>query len=180
MMRMTQKNRIVASYSRVLVDFIQKCKNQETTIQDIENAVSLLKDVTNSEVSPLNYSSYKGSMLEIKKYLNDSSIDNNEIINFLFVVLQRKYGFLLHDIVKVAKYELQNKKGVTEVDVYSCAPLNDKMKNEVTKMIENQISNVVISFQINPNVSRNSIEFVSNGKISVLNLQQITKKILSE
>ena len=179
MLKETQKNKIVASYSKVLADIIHKQrKTPEEIIRDLENTVSFLGDIIKNEVSPLNYSAYKKAMSEVQKTLN-SRADNDEIIKFLSFLLQRKYGFLLPNILEKITCQLQNKNGTTKIDVYSKVCLNDKIKDNVKKVINAQVENVEISFKISPHVAPNGIEFVSNGKLCVLNLQQITNRILN-
>ena len=179
MLKEIQKNKIVASYSKVLVGLIQKQQRKpEEIVKEIKNAVLCLGDITKNEVSPLNYSAYKKAMFKINESISDDT-SNDEIVNFLSFLLQRKYGFLLPNILETAKNDIQNKNGTIKVEVFSKVFLDDKIKNDIKKIIENQIENAEISFKTNPNILSNSIEFVANGKICILNLQQITNKILN-
>ena len=179
MLKEIQKNKIVASYSKVLTALVQKQQREpEKMVEEIESAIHGLGDIAKNEVSPLNYSAYKKAICAVNKTRDDNT-DDNEIIKFLLFVLQRRYGFLLPNILEKTKHELQNKNGITKVDVYSKTYLNDKMKDNIKQVIEAQIENAKISFKNNSNISTNSIEFVANGKICVLNLQQITNKILN-
>ena len=89
------------------------------------------------------------------------------------------YIFLLPEIVKSVKAKLKNELNQAEFCVYSCKELSDDVKKNIQNTINSQIGNSEIEFKINKNITDDSIDFISNGKICSLNLQKFLKNFIS-
>ena len=175
MLTTAQKSQIVNSYAKALVGILTSSSNCNSEFENLQKSVNELKTVDNLIVTPDMLKDYKNIMYRIS-----SETDKNSSIQcFLLTVLKRRYGFLLPEIVKNAKAKLKNELNQTEFCVYSGKELPDEVKKNIQDTVNSQIGNSKIEFKINKNITDNSIDFVSNGKICSLNLQKFLKNFIS-
>lgn len=170
-----QKNQIVSSYAKTLVEILTSSNNCNSEFKDLQKASNELKTVDNLIVTPDILRSYKDIIRKISSETNE----NSSIQCFLLTILKRRYGFLLPEIVKNAKEKLKNRLNQTEFCIYSGKELPDDVRKKIQDIINGQIENSEVEFKINKNITDDSIDFVSNGKICSLNLQKFLKNFIS-
>ena len=175
MLTATQKNQIINTYAKALTDILMSSSNCNSEFEDLQKVSNELKTVNNLIVTPDILKSYKNIICKIS-----SETDKNSSIQcFLLTILKRRYGFLLPEIVKSVKAKLKNELNQAEFCVYSCKELSDDVKKNIQNTINSQIGNSEIEFKINKNITDDSIDFISNGKICSLNLQKFLKNFIS-
>lgn len=174
MMSVFHRNQIVSSYAKVLTDILLASNDFETDFNNLQQAVLKFNNVNNLNINPLVVKEYKKA---IKKSSMEAEKDNL-LQQFFLTVFERRYGFLLNDIIEYTKAKLQNKLNKVKVLVYSCKELSSILKTNVEDEIRKQIGNADIEYKINRNISSNRIDFVANGNICSINLQELSGKLL--
>ena len=174
MMSVFHRNQIVSSYAKVLTDILLASNDFETDFNNLQQAVLKFNNVNNLNINPLVVKEYKKA---IKKSSMEAEKDSL-LQQFFLTVFERRYGFLLNDIIEYTKAKLQNKLNKVKVLVYSCKELSSILKTNVEDEIRKQIGNADIEYKINRNISGNRIDFVANGNICSINLQELSSKLL--
>ena len=174
MMSVFHRNQIVSSYAKVLTDILLASNDFETDFNNLQQAVLKFNNVNNLNINPLVVKEYKKA---IKKSSMEAEKDSL-LQQFLLTIFERRYGFLLNDIIEYTKAKLQNKLNKVKVLVYSCKELSSILKTNVEDEIRKQIGNADIEYKINRNISSNRIDFVANGNICSINLQELSSKLL--
>ena len=168
------RSQIVSSYAKVLRDILLASNDFETDFNNLQQAVLKFNNVNDLNISPLVVKEYKKA---IKKSSLEAEKDSL-LQQFFLTVFERRYGFLLNDIVEYTKAKLQNKLNKVKVLVYSCKELSSVLKINVENEIRKQIGNADVEYKINKNISDNRIDFVANGNICSINLQELSGKLL--
>ena len=114
------RSQIVSSYAKVLRDILLSSNDFETDFNNLQQAVLKFNNVNNLNVSPLIIKEYKQA---IKKSSLEAEKDSL-LQQFFLTVFERRYGFLLNDIIECTKAKLQNKLNKVRVLVYSCKELS--------------------------------------------------------
>ena len=174
MMSVFHRNQIVSSYAKVLTDILLASNDFETDFNSLQQAILKFNNVNNLNVNPLVVKEYKKA---IKKSSLEAEKDSL-LQQFFLTVFERRYGFLLNDIIECTKTKLQNKLNKAKVLVYSCNELSSILKTNVENEIRKQIGNTDVEYKINRNISNNRIDFVANGNICSINLQELSGKLL--
>lgn len=174
MLTAEKKRQIVNSYSKVLIDILTSSSDCVNDFNECKTAFALLSDKCDLNINPLETREYKHSLTEIEDKINITS----EIQKFLFTILKRRYGFLLKEIIDNVENDMQDKLNRKKVVVLSQNELSNHLKSVIEKEIIRQVSNVVIEYKINKGIAKDSIDFLSNGNISSVNLKELMKKYL--
>lgn len=171
MLTTTQKRQIINSYSSVLSDIISD--KDYNKLNDLQKAFSFLKTDNYIDISPSELRKYKSAINNIS-----SKIEKNDAIQqFLLTILKHRYSSLLNDIIEGAKIKLQKKTHKAKIYVRSSEKLSENLKNNIEKTIKNQIGENDIVYEIDKNISKDSIDFISNGNICSLDLNIFIKNI---
>ena len=173
-MSIVHRSQIISSYAKVLSDILLASNDFETDFNILQQAVLKFNNVNNLNINPLVVKEYKKA---IKKSSLEAEKDSL-LQQFFLTVFERRYGFLLNDIVEYTKAKLQNKLNKVKVLVYSCKELSSILKTNVEDEIRKQIGNADVEYKINRNISNDRIDFVANGNICSINLQELSGKLL--
>ena len=173
-MSIVHRSQIISAYAKVLSDILLASNDFETDFNILQQAVLKFNNVNNLNINPLVVKEYKKA---IKKSSLEAEKDSL-LQQFFLTVFERRYGFLLNDIVEYTKAKLQNKLNKVKVLVYSCKELSSILKTNVEDEIRKQIGNADVEYKINRNISNDRIDFVANGNICSINLQELSGKLL--
>ncbi len=166
-----KKRQIIASYSNVLADVFLK-DNYYDNLAELKNISTFLKkNNSNGSFTPEELRKYKTMVNDILS----KSDKNNEIQQFLMTILKRRYGFLLSDIIENTEIKLQNKLQKTKFCIRTSEEISDKLKKNIENTISKQIEKSEIKYEIDRNIKKDNIDFISNGNVCSLNLNFFLK-----
>ena len=175
MISISQKGKIISSYSNVLADIL---KSNNYTIEDFHSLKDVILSIDRKafEVNPFNVNKYGEFLLNSKQSVNTT----DEVGKFIFFLLSRRYGELLIDIINVTEEKMKEKYGICNITICSNNGLEDSVKKKIEKEISSKISNKNIKFiyKIDRNISDGNIDIISNEKICSLNLDKDLKLLL--
>ncbi len=175
MLSATQKNSILNSYSNVLCDILNKNFDK---IEDILSSFEKINDNAFFEklaTTPMNLAEYKKVISDCNKQLGKC----DELESFFMQVLNRKYGYLLRDIILLAEKKIRKFSNKKIIVIKSCDILDEEIKEEVKKALKSQGIEAELQFKKNDFVEKGAIEFIAGSKICVLKLQDLLNKVLS-
>ena len=175
MMSVSQREKIVRSYSKVLTDIIlghQDAKQYLLEVKNIFNEITMNKLCAN----PMNVEVYRNLLGNIKQNIND----DDELQKFIFLVLKRKYAVLINEIVSKTEYLVNKRLSTSNIVVNSRNELSNDVKQHIGEIITKNCNGtqVNIRYKTNVNMQENDIEIISNGKICVLDVKSAVKNVL--
>ena len=175
MLSVSQREKIVKSYSKVLTDIILSHQDAKQYFLDVKNVCSELINKTLC-VNPMNIAEYKKLIDSIKQ----SICNDDELQKFIFLVLKRKYGTLISEIVNQTEYCISKLLATNNVVVNSRNELSNDVKQHIGEIITKNCNGtqVNIRYKTNVNMQENDIEIISNGKICVLDVKNAVKEVL--
>lgn len=175
MILISQKGKIISSYSNVLVNIL---KSYNYTLEDFYSLKNIILSIDRKafEVNPFNVNKYKEFLLNSKKSINTT----DEVGKFIFFLLSRRYGELLVDIINITEEKMKDKYGICNITICNNDNLEDSVKKKIEKEISLKISNKNVKFiyKIDRNISDGNIDIISNEKICSLNLNKDLKSLL--
>ena len=170
-----QKEKIVGSYAKILSDIILSHQDARQYFLDIK---TICKELMLDKVcvNPINLNDYRNWLLNVKQNISN----DDDFQKFLFLLLKRKYGALINDIVNKTERQISKKISTNNVVVNSKSELSNDVKKYINSVIveHNNMSNVNIQYKTNINIKGDDIEIISNGKICVLDVKSAVKTIL--
>ena len=177
MMSVSQREKIVNSYSKILSDIVLNHQNARQYFLEMKNICDEIK-IDKICANPMNIKEYKNTLAVIKENI----CNDDELQKFLFLVLNRKYGILMREIIKKAEYDISKKLSTNNVIVSSKKELSNDVKDSVSRIImdNSNTEHVSIRYTINANMADGDIEIVSNGKICVLDVNNAVRAVLSK
>ena len=175
MMSVLQREKIVKSYSKILGDIIlshQDAKQYLLEVKKIFNEITINKLCAN----PINIDMYRNLLENIKQSVSN----DDELQKFIFLVLKRKYGVLINEIVSKAEYRVNKQLLTNNVVVNSRNELSNDVKQHICDIIANNGNGgeVNIQYKTDVNIEESDIEIISNGKICVLDVKSAVKNVL--
>lgn len=176
MMSIVQKEKIINSYSRVLIEIIEECNVSFEDFCILKSAFLEINKNNIININPLTIKKYKELVMNIKSNVNFQ----DKMQNFIFSLISRKYINLIKDIFLSAEKQLKGVFSICNVMVYSKNELSSQIKQKIEENIRNnsifRTTNIV--YNISNSINSDNIEIISNGKICVLSIEQYIKSLL--
>ncbi len=173
MLNSSQRNRIVSSYAHTLADIIGNKSDDASCISLLKKIVNDI-DMSKFCIKPTMFRKYKSTMSAIRVTIDEK----DDIQKFLLMLLSRRYGHLLPDILDVAESKLLKEKK-KKINVFSNAKLSDSTTKEINSMIRSQIGDAEIVHCIDKTMKKGDIKFIANGNVCTISIDNILKKILN-
>ena len=177
MMSVVQRDKIVNSYSEVLVQILNNLKSKDEAKKTLKELLEIADDEVFSHliVNPMNIAGYKSIIGGLKtKFEHD-----NELQNFLLEVLDRRYGNLLCLIVSKAERKLQKTLEIRKVIIVSGSELDENTKSSVEKSLQKRTNcELEFSYQIDKNIEDGAVNIIIGNKICSINVDNVVEQVM--
>ena len=173
MLSLTDKARIVNSYSTVLTDILSSRTDFEEVLNGLKACAA--NDIFNYlHVSPANVKEYRKLLKEML-----SHIDVGDILQkFVFTLLSRRYLNLFGEIVSATEHKMRKQLKRNTITVLSSKELSMAVKDEIAGVVEKKVgkgNNII--YRIDARVYGDTIELRANGNVCVLNIMQLVQNV---
>lgn len=175
MLSLTDKSRIVNSYSNVLTGILSSRADFEEVLNGLKSCIENEK-LSDLQISPVNVKEYKQLL---KSLLLSVDVGDN-LQKFVFTLMSRRYLNLLGEIVSASEHKMRKMLKYDTIIVVSGKELDARMQQQIMDVIEKQTgkkSNVI--YKQDARIEGDNIELRANGNVCVLNVLQLTKSIFS-
>ncbi|MBQ7536687.1 MAG: F0F1 ATP synthase subunit delta [Rickettsiales bacterium] len=173
MLSLTDKARIVNSYSTVLEGILSSRADFEEILDGLKNCAANDK-FNDLRVSPANVKEYRKLLKEML-----INIDVGDTLQkFIFTLLSRRYLNLLCEIVAATEHKMRKQLKRNTITVLSGNELDKSVKDEIAGVIEKKIgkgNNII--YKQDARVQGDTIELRANGNVCVLNIMQLVRNV---
>ena len=173
MLSLTDRARIVNSYSTVLTDILSARADFEEVLDGLKTCAANDK-FNNLHVSPANAKEYRKLLKEML-----TTIDVGDALQkFVFTLLSRRYLNLLGEIVSATEHKMRKQLKRNTIIVLSGKELNDLVRDEIANVIEKKVGKVNnIIYKQDARVQGDTIELRANGNVCILNIMQLVRNV---
>ena len=173
MLSLTDRARIVNSYSTVLTDILSARADFEEVLDGLKTCAANDK-FNNLHVSPANAKEYRKLLKEML-----TTIDVGDALQkFVFTLLSRRYLNLLYEIVSATEHKMRKQLKRNTIIVLSGKELNDLVRDEIANVIEKKVGKVNnIIYKQDARVQGDTIELRANGNVCILNIMQLVRNV---
>ena len=173
MLSLTDRARIVNSYSTVLEDILSSRADFEDILDGLKNCAANDK-FNDLRVSPANVKEYRKLLKEML-----INIDVGDTLQkFVFTLLSRRYLNLLGEIVAATEHKMRIQLKRNTIIVLSNKDLDDAVKDKIANVIEKKVgkgNNII--YKQDARVQGDTIELRANGNVCVLNIMQLVRNV---
>ncbi|GEM_PF-2771948 len=173
MLSLTDRARIVNSYSTVLEGILSSRADFEDILDGLKNCAANDK-FNDLRVSPANVKEYRKLLKEML-----INIDVGDTLQkFIFTLLSRRYLNLLGEIVAATEHKMRKQLKRNTITVLSNKELDNSVKEEIAGVIEKKIgkgNNII--YKQDARVHGDTIELRANGNVCVLNIMQLVRNV---
>ena len=173
MLSLTDRARIVNSYSTVLEGILSSRADFEDILDGLKNCAANDK-FNDLRVSPANVKEYRKLLKEML-----INIDVGDTLQkFIFTLLSRRYLNLLGEIVAATEHKMRKQLKRNTITVLSGNELDKSVKDEIAGVIEKKIgkgNNII--YKQDARVHGDTIELRANGNVCVLNIMQLVRNV---
>lgn len=173
MLSLTDRARIVNSYSTVLEGILSSRADFEDILDGLKNCAANNK-FNDLRVSPANVKEYRKLLKEML-----INIDVGDTLQkFIFTLLSRRYLNLLGEIVAATEHKMRKQLKRNTITVLSGNELDKSVKDEIADVIEKKIgkgNNII--YKQDARVHGDTIELRANGNVCVLNIMQLVRNV---
>lgn len=173
MLSLTDRARIVNSYSTVLTDILSARADFEEVLDGLKTCAANDK-FNNLHVSPANAKEYRKLLKEML-----TNIDVGDALQkFVFTLLSRRYLNLLGEIVSATEHKMRKQLKRNTIIVLSGKELDDLVRDKIANVIEKKVGKVNnIMYKQNARVQGDTIELRANGNVCILNIMQLVRNV---
>ena len=173
MLSLTDRARIVNSYSTVLTDILSARADFEEVLDGLKTCAHN-NNFSSMHVSPVNVKEYRKLLKEML-----TTIDVGDALQkFVFTLLSRRYLNLLYEIVSATEHKMRKQLKRNTIIVLSGKELNDLVRDEIANVIEKKVGKVNnIIYKQDARVQGDTIELRANGNVCVLNIMQLVRNV---
>ena len=173
MLSLTDRARIVNSYSTVLTDILSSRTDFEEVLNGLKACAA--NDIFNYlHVSPANVKEYRKLLKEML-----SNIDAKDTLQtFVFMLFSRRYLNLFGEIVSATEHKMRKQLKRNTITVLSSKELSRAVKDEIAGVVEKKVgkgNNII--YKIDARVQGDTIELRANGNVCVLNIMQLVQNV---
>ncbi|MBR1429269.1 MAG: F0F1 ATP synthase subunit delta [Rickettsiales bacterium] len=173
MLSLTDRARIVNSYSTVLTDILSSRTDFEEVLNGLKACAA--NDIFNClHVSPANVKEYRKLLKEMLSHIDVG----DTLQKFIFTLLSRRYLNLFGEIVSATEHKMRKQLKRNTITVLSSKELSRAVKDEIAGVVEKKVgkgNNII--YRIDARVHGDTIELRANGNVCVLNIMQLVQNV---